>query len=1745
MGKAPDKQKRVRRKMSEMEKANRFKNKQIDSKVAMKKFFPPSVNDRTKVKLASQHDESKATSISQDAGKQAVSNLDSLSSFASSDIDISHLAYSNRCQTFIYDNGNEVDQYDDYEKDFMYEDVEVGENEDSVSHTVMGHYLKCLQERLQLECNGLLNQLQDTWLTQLLHTNEFTLKKEIAKSVCQKLKSTFMHPSYYRDVHFWLPDMQYNFMPVCPQCLSNHSVGVHGYDAKRLVVSFPMNYFIFSRRYICHSCAKKKEPSVQYTFRGYNPTSLKHLPQFLMLRFPAFFTHKIGIDLRVIDLMRPLFELGVKPSSFRDMIKELHHKEHNRLAILHEAKACTVERFFGEQTHYMFSAFDDMSGYAGYVPGAKWFRSVYIKYMDTIRGHLDNDVKKLPMETMHMDVSYKCAKRIATLSGGVRVCQGLVTIMNEIAEVRSQFLLSTDAHDQYHTPLREMQDTFRQYGHEGPRYAFIDNPSRDRDFLLNTFPSLRSQQLLLDSFLPVGRNSMDIDISTISHKKSSLLTDDPVCKDKCKWKYFNKFNDIDANAEAIRLVFNASSETVFIALDAEWCVPFNRHGRISGPPDKISLIQLAYRIPDEEEVKVVLYHVHGFKVLPPGLIALLQSQHVKFVGCAIAGDLRKIMRDFDTEICVDNGIDLRGFATKRGVHCANQSLSALCETVLRFSISKAERFGDWSSKPLSNQLQLYAAMDAYVSLQIFTKLSMLVDLTVPPDVASLVKGLRVDICPWYGNLSALGRCVATGVISDCLVSSWDVPTNLHFTGTSNTQTGKKRHFFMIEIEQVLAPAVNLMNIKLACNKKRSATFGDLGSCFPVLCPIPLDMIRSHVEDRQLLSEKIVIPKAMPITTTGVYNISSISEKKNCADDGIVSMMEILSDEDINDDADDELKEVEDDRSSKSDDEGNEDAEEIELMEPHHIGEIESLIANCEKYRISLPLQTSFESTEDFKLDPPPVTVIQDRFSSVLGSCFHACHRFIVPTHHSYKKPFYAALSEAFFSWDDEDMKVLMERLKSILHLSDKEILNLRYYKRSFFTKRVRRYVLPPSRLYWRVRAVIEAYATRRDADSNKPLFNKLCWQKANGILQEILLGYYSDPPGLDMYQYEIDPYGAIKLDTRLNTPLLKCRRDTNMVENSHKHLLNTFGEFNIGIRFFDCVLAEHRHRSNTKASIRNRMNYPDFGHYDSWMIEVYQNQVLDTHDTLIYPGFINTSEFHPTDEKFGFVDICPQDLKFEINKLNVTDSAQSSEDLMFLRKSTGLKLVPLPWHTKEELRLYPKLVLEAQEQNVCPKQLYSWMAQAVLRFVDGIFIHPKLEVYNRLQHKTFMKGARIKNAITNIGPVQKVLESLNKITSNNSEIETYSHEQHDSQFQGNTPPREKMFGLLNYSTTKGARLPPALPLSLPPALYRGYAPTFVGGIPIRLPPIPSSRIMFNSNNDTARARGKDNGKRRSRRCTRCRMESCPAAKSGPGVKVCSNPISLPLTVPTTSGPEKNIRVNEKPASMTSEEKSLIEGIFNSNHNLNEVLARIGQDSVTKASMQSLKPGVWVRDEPLNGFMHLLNMILPHNHHFNSFFITLLLDEKCSNKYSYDNVRRWSTKVPGGDVFSFNMLFFPVNIGRAHWSLVVAHLMSKKIEYYDSLGYEGSKYVDAVYQYLVDEFRERNKGELGEWQKIYKMEGPSQKNGNDCGVFTCVSALWLSKGNPLEFTQNFITDVNARELMALSILQGRVHHKLTL
>jgi hypothetical protein len=129
------------------------------------------------------------------------------------------------------------------------------------------------------------------------------------------------------------------------------------------------------------------------------------------------------------------------------------------------------------------------------------------------------------------------------------------------------------------------------------------------------------------------------------------------------------------------------------------------------------------------------------------------------------------------------------------------------------------------------------------------------------------------------------------------------------------------------------------------------------------------------------------------------------------------------------------------------------------------------------------------------------------------------------------------------------------------------------------------------------------------------------------LLSEIISHRYaSDPPGVQFYFQSVNAKGEPAFDEH-RFPLLDCSRGTNDVENSHKHIIATFGTWCTGLEMADCLLAERRHRYNHKVLERRRTGFPRLGHYDTWLIDKLQLLVEHNHNADYYPAWPNTGDY--------------------------------------------------------------------------------------------------------------------------------------------------------------------------------------------------------------------------------------------------------------------------------------------------------------------------------------------------------------------------------------------------------------------------------------------------------------------------------------------------------------------------------------
>jgi ribonuclease D len=159
----------------------------------------------------------------------------------------------------------------------------------------------------------------------------------------------------------------------------------------------------------------------------------------------------------------------------------------------------------------------------------------------------------------------------------------------------------------------------------------------------------------------------------------------------------------------------ATYHKVIPALKHEAILGFDTETRPSfrkGHRNKVSLIQLS--------TDSVAYLFRIKKIgLPDELVEILSDPDVIKAGVAVHDDIKtlKRIRKFEP----DGFIDLQHFVKDFGIQ--SSGLKKLTAIVLGFRISKSQQVTDWEAEKLTEAQQVYAATDAWVCREIFTKLN--------------------------------------------------------------------------------------------------------------------------------------------------------------------------------------------------------------------------------------------------------------------------------------------------------------------------------------------------------------------------------------------------------------------------------------------------------------------------------------------------------------------------------------------------------------------------------------------------------------------------------------------------------------------------------------------------------------------------------------------------------------------------------------------------------------------------------------------------------------------------------------------------------------------------------------------------------------------------------------------------------------------------------------------------------------
>lgn len=191
--------------------------------------------------------------------------------------------------------------------------------------------------------------------------------------------------------------------PVKSSCVYLQKHGFAPYP--RRVVDVDRNTYIVGYRYACgHKDCRK-------TFFSWSSAILSVLPPPLRDQFEFRLTYRCGLTSKLVSLLRETFSAGVGPEQFTTMIQAAHYQRYDQLhcqfleMVLHRSGSGTLSSVWTMTTS--FGAFGDQSGYAGFVPSAKYFAKFYDMLIEEAAPAMRQLITSLPADIIKQDHSFK------------------------------------------------------------------------------------------------------------------------------------------------------------------------------------------------------------------------------------------------------------------------------------------------------------------------------------------------------------------------------------------------------------------------------------------------------------------------------------------------------------------------------------------------------------------------------------------------------------------------------------------------------------------------------------------------------------------------------------------------------------------------------------------------------------------------------------------------------------------------------------------------------------------------------------------------------------------------------------------------------------------------------------------------------------------------------------------------------------------------------------------------------------------------------------------------------------------------------------------------------------------------------------------------------------------------------------------------------------------------------------------
>lgn len=193
-----------------------------------------------------------------------------------------------------------------------------------------------------------------------------------------------------------------------------------------------------------------------------------------------------------------------------------------------------------------------------------------------------------------------------------------------------------------------------------------------------------------------------------------------------------------------------------------------------------------------------------------------------------------------------------------------------------------------------------------------------------------------------------------------------------------------------------------------------------------------------------------------------------------------------------------------------------------------------------------------------------------------------------------------------------------------------------------------------------------------------------------------------------------------------------------------------------------------------------------------------------------------------------------------------------------------------------------------------------------------------------------------------------------------------------------------------------------------------------------------------------------------------------------------------------------------------------------------VVARLARATLAPAAAEG-GPGAPSLDGAIQEFNSLADPPMSVYLHPTYFWAKLT-----ENGYTYANVRRW-TKRKKVDVFALSRLIFGININGTHWTMGIAKIPEREVQYWDPMGATRTDITDRILRYLADEHQDKKGAPLdvSQWRATpAPPDLPVQTNGVDCGAFLCANADYASENRPFDYTQEDMPAIRRRVALAI-------------